>query len=73
MDSRFSATSAEKVDRIIIIMIMMMMIVVGKFFLEFFLEQTILGNFCGSARRIALWVLTCAYCKVVRNELYASA
>jgi hypothetical protein len=43
MDSRFSATCAEKVDCIVIIIILM--IVVGNFVLEFVLEQTILGHF----------------------------
>jgi hypothetical protein len=58
MDSRFSGTSAEKVDHII--MMMMMMIVVGNFVLELFLEQTIfMAIFWDSARRIALWVLVC--------------
>jgi len=72
MDSRFSGTSAEKVDRIIIIIIMMMMmIVVWNFVLEFFLEQTILGNFWFRAPDCAMG--TCVYCKVLRNVLYASA
>jgi hypothetical protein len=69
MDSRFSGTSAEKVDRIIIII--MMMIVVGNLFLEFFLEQTILGNFRFRAPDCAMG--TCVYRKVLRNVLYASA
>jgi hypothetical protein len=62
--SRFSGACAEKVERIIIIIIM---IVAGNFVLEFFLEQTILGNFWFRAPDCAMG--TCVYCKVLRNVL----